>query len=140
MRVLLPLALAALLLAGCEHAEALGPDPGPGDGEPATLRRVQEEVFSRSCALSGCHAGSSAPLGLDLSAGQAHGNTVGVRSVERPDLFRVAPGDPDASYLIKKVQGDADIVGGRMPLGSEPLSDDEIQLLRDWVTAGAPEE
>lgn len=126
----------ALLAAGCEHAEALGPE------EPAvpTFTGVQEQVFSRSCALSGCHIGASAPLGLDLSAGQAYGNIVGVRSLEVPDLFRVEPGAPDRSYLVKKVQGDPDIVGARMPLGREPLGSEQIDLLREWIAAGALED
>lgn len=126
----------ALLLAGCEHAETLGPEP---PAEP-TLAAVQERVFSRSCALSGCHVGPSAPLGLDLSAGQAFGNTVGVRSLERPDLFRIEPGAPDASYLVMKVEGAPDIVGARMPLGREPLTDEQTGLLRDWIEGGAAEE
>lgn len=126
-------ALFAVLLAGCEHADALGPE----EPDEPTFTAVQEQIFSRSCALSGCHAGASAPLGLDLSAGQAYANTVGVPSVEVPDLLRIAPGDPDASYLVKKVQGDPDIVGGRMPLGRDPLPQAQIDLLRDWIEAGA---
>lgn len=126
----------SLVLAGCEHAEALGPEAPAAP----TLSAVQEQIFSRSCALSGCHVGASAPLGLDLSAGRALGATVGVRSVERPDLFRIEPGAPDASYLVMKVQGDPGIVGARMPLGREPLTAAQIGLLRDWIRDGALEE
>jgi hypothetical protein len=126
----------ALLLGSCEHAEVLGPETPAAP----TFAAVQEQVFSRSCALSGCHVGASAPLGLDLSAGRAYASTVGVRSMERPDLFRIEPGAPDASYLVKKVQGDPDIVGAQMPLGREPLTAAQIDLLRGWIEEGAVEE
>lgn len=131
------LLIAVLLVAGCERAGLVEPDL-PDDPAPPTLADAQE-IFTQSCARSGCHLGASAPFGLDLSEGEAFGNTVGVRSQEVPDLFRIEPGNPDASYLIQKVQGDPDIVGQRMPLGEAPLSDSQITLLRDWITAGAPD-
>lgn len=133
----LPLLAFALLAAGCERAGLVEPE-SPEDPAAPTLADVQA-IFSQSCALSGCHLGASAPFGLDLSEGEAHANTVGVRSGEVPDLFRIEPGAPDASYLVKKVQGDDDIVGQRMPLGGAPLSNAEITLLRDWIADGAQE-
>lgn len=139
-----PLLLRTVLLvvapaaAGCEHAEALGPVTPEGP-EPPTLADVQSQIFDQNCALSGCHLGPSAPLGLDLSAGQAYGNTVGVASREVPDLFRIEPGNADASYLVHKIEGAPDIVGSRMPLGRAPLSADEIAFVREWIDAGAAE-
>ena len=128
------LALLFVVLAGCERAPLVEPEPAA-----PTLADVQAQIFSTSCALSGCHLGASAPLGLDLSEGRAYGNTVGVRSQERPDLFRIASGDPGASYLVMKVEGAAGIVGAQMPLGGVPLSAAQIGLLRDWIADGAPE-
>jgi hypothetical protein len=138
--LLLPLVVLGLATTpGCEHAEALGPIQN-NPTEPPTLTDVQTRVFTQSCALSGCHLGSSAPLGLDLSEGQAYGNTVGVVSVEVPALFRIEPGNPDASYLVQKIEGAPDIVGSQMPLGRAPLSADAITLVRDWIAAGASDE
>lgn len=129
----------ALAATGCEHAEALGPIE-PDDPETPTLSIIQARIFNQNCALSGCHLGASAPFGLDLSEGQAYGNTVGVPSQERPELFRIEPGNPDASYLVHKIEGGPDIVGSRMPLGRAPLGADEIALVRAWIAAGAPQE
>jgi hypothetical protein len=109
------------------------------DGLQPTLSSIQENVFSPSCALSGCHAGPNPQQGMDLSAGAAHDNIVNVPSNEQPDLDRVEPGQPDASYLIHKIEGRATIVGQRMPLGREPLSQDEIDALRAWIADGAPD-
>lgn len=101
-----------------------------------TLSLLQADIFSPSCAVSGCHTGASPPQGLNLSAGQTFANVVDVPANEVPSLDRVEPGDPDASYLVRKVEGTAS-VGGQMPLGGAPLSNAQMQAIRDWITAGA---
>lgn len=126
--------LLALLTVGCEHADPLGAN----DTTP-TLSNIQTTIFNTSCAVSGCHRGDDAPLGLDLSAGNAHGNLVNVDSREMPNLLRVDPGNPDDSYLVMKIEGAPSIAGGRMPLGRPPLSTDQIQRIRTWIEDGAPD-
>lgn len=128
------------------------PLDGNGDGEPggvfeaafelldtgsgALFGTIQETVFTPTCATSGCHSGPNAPDGLDLSVGSAYSDTVNVPSVQMPSLLRIRPGDPDASYLVRKIQGTG-IVANRMPLGRAPLSAQEIALIRQWVAEGA---
>ncbi|HMB93151.1 MAG TPA: hypothetical protein VKP65_20030 [Rhodothermales bacterium] len=109
----------------------------PGSEPEPTLTSIQETIFDTNCALSGCHAGANAQQGMDLSAGQSFDSIVGVASRERPGLLRVNPGSPDDSYLVHKIQGNSDIVGQRMPLGGSPLSSDQINLIRTWITNGA---
>ncbi len=133
---LLLLASVVWLNLSCEHADPLGAD-GP-DPDAPTLANVQARVFDQSCALSGCHSGAYAPAGLDLRAGEAHANLVSVRSREVPTLFRVSPGDPGGSYLVMKITGADGIVGGRMPLGRDPLSQAQIDLVTEWIRQGAP--
>ena len=136
---LVALLAAALTLAGCGKMKPLPTEPDGGGPPPAdaTFTRVQGEVFSVSCALSGCHAGTAPTGGMNLSAGASYGNIVMVPSTERGDLHRIEPGDPDRSYLVKKIRGDADIVGSPMPLiGS--LTSAQRQLVIDWVRRGAP--
>jgi len=131
-------ALGTLAVVACGNQKELPFDPGGTPPDPeATFTRVQGEVFSASCALSGCHAGAAPQAGMDLSLGVAYQNTVGVSSTERADLWRIAPGDPDSSYLIKKVRGDPDISGSRMPFGGT-LGASQMRLLTDWVRRGAP--
>ena len=103
----------------------------------ATLSDIQTTIFTPTCALSGCHTGSSPPDGLNLSAGMSFNNVVNVSSVQMPALSLVAPGDPDNSYLVRKIQGTG-IVANRMPLNSAPLSQAQIDLVRQWVSDGAP--
>ena len=109
-----------------------------GGGETATFTAVQQQIFTQSCAFSGCHGGSSPAQGMDLRAGAAYSNIVNVRSSEMSSLDRIEPSDPDNSYLYLKVIGDSSISGSRMPRGRAPLSQNLIDLLRDWIERGAP--
>lgn len=109
-----------------------------GGGSQATFSAVQSQIFSASCAFSGCHAGGAPAEGLNLSAGLAYSNIVNVRSSQRGSLDRIEPGDPDQSYLYLKVIGDPSIGGERMPRLAPALSQSLIDLLRDWIERGAP--
>ena len=100
-----------------------------------TLSALQKFVFDPICTQ--CHTGAAAPLGLALDSGVARGNMVGVASVEMPTMFRVNPGNPDSSYVVWKIEGRTGIIGGRMPLGLQPLSPDVIAAFRGWIADGA---
>jgi len=137
-RLLLVAIASAAALAGCGDPKSLPFAPGGEPPDPsATFTRVQGEVFSPSCALSGCHAGAAAQAGMDLTPSAAYAAVVGVASAQRPDLARVEPGDPERSYLVKKLRGDPDVVGSPMPL-TGTVSDDARRLVVDWVRRGAP--
>ncbi len=109
-----------------------------GGGSQATFSAVQSQIFTPSCAFSGCHGGGAPAEGLNLSSGTAYANIVNVRSSQRGNLDRIEPGNPDASYLYLKVTGDSSISGLRMPRSGQPLSQELIDLLRDWIERGAP--
>jgi hypothetical protein len=143
MRKWLPLPLVLLvplLLSACGKLAESPTDPG-GGGEPvdptATFTRVQNEIFTPTCAAIGCHD----PLGrqeqLVLTPGQSYANTVGRASSQMPQLARVTPGDSANSYLYRKITG-AGITGDRMPQGGPFLTDSQIKLVRDWIRRGAP--
>jgi hypothetical protein len=108
-----------------------------GTGSPplqATFTSIQDQVLTPICTA--CHVGATAPQGLRLDSANSYALLVGVASQENPALQRVAPGDPNNSYLIKKLEGTAS-VGGRMPLGGTPLSQADIDVIRQWITDGA---
>ncbi|HEY0940944.1 MAG TPA: hypothetical protein VGE08_12660 [Steroidobacter sp.] len=112
-------------------------DGNGGDGSDTlqpTFQSIQEQVFTPICTA--CHAGAAAPLGLRLEAGASYALLVNASSVEVPALMRVQPGNPDASYLIQKLEGTA-AVGGRMPLNGTPLPQATIDVIRQWITDGA---
>jgi hypothetical protein len=131
----------ALTLAGCAGSgEGLD-----ANGEPVVVapppntdfQEIQATIFTPVCTT--CHVGANAPQGLRLDAANSYALLVNVASSEVPALLRVNPGNPDASYLVQKIQGNA-AVGGRMPLNGPPyLSQAQIDLVRRWISAGAPQ-
>ena len=48
----------------------------------------------------------------------------------------VVPGNPEASRLYKRLLGEG---GQLMPLGGPPLPDSQIQTIKNWILAGAPD-
>ena len=62
---------------------------------------------------------------------------VGVASVQQSNLSRIEPNNPNDSYLIRKLEGGPNISGSQMPLGGSPLPQSTIDLIRDWISAGA---
>jgi hypothetical protein len=142
-----PAVLLACVLVACSNGDApaaeldagadgfaLGP---PGDELPADASLGTRARFRlRSCAggpESFCHAAAAGNLVLPGDGT----NLVDIPSTERPELYRVAPGDPARSYLYLKVLGDGGIEGGSMPLGG-PADPKLAALLADWIEAGAP--
>ena len=99
-----------------------------------TFVSIQANIFTQNCALSGCHTGNSAPLGLRLDSGNSFVNIFEQPSTEAPGSTLIIPGDPDNSYLVRKIEGTA---GARMPKDLPALSPQKIQAIRDWVTNGA---
>ncbi len=133
------LLIIAFLGVHCEHAGPLEPELEQA-GETPTLSSIQG-LFTQNCALSGCHTGPNALLGLDLSAGQSYANLVGNPSTEVPALDLVSPNRPDLSYLIIKLEGSAEMAPGTllMPMGRSPLKQEDIDRVRAWIADGAPD-
>jgi hypothetical protein len=102
---------------------------------PSLTDEIQP-IFNAGCALANCHVGDGA-AGLDLEAGRAFAELVGVTSTEVADPL-VVPGDPAGSYLFEKVDAAQPRVGDRMPIGNalDPL---DIEAIRQWIVGGAPE-
>lgn len=97
-----------------------------------------QSVFSNCTFSGGCHGSDNPQAGLRLSSGASFTNLVAVRSTEVPTMFRVNPGKPEESYLLQKIEQANPRVGGQMPLGGPPLAVEHIDLIRQWILAGAP--
>jgi methionine-rich copper-binding protein CopC len=111
---------------------------GGSTGGPVTadFQSIQDNVFTPIC--SKCHIGGGAPEGLQLDAAHSYNLLVGAPSAEQPALLRVKPGDPDNSYMVRKIEGLNGITGGQMPLNETPLPQATIAAIRQWITNGAP--
>jgi hypothetical protein len=105
-----------------------------------TLDEIQAAIFTPSCASAACHSNGNQAAGLALGdANTSFTEMVGEFSNQNGQsaVLLVAPNDPDASYLVRKIEGTAGITGSRMPLGAAALSQAEIDQIRDWISAGA---
>lgn len=120
----------SLLLVCCvlSVAEARAQD------EAAAFAQAGRLLHSR-CAMPGCHAGPDAAHGMRLEAEQIYRSTVNVRARTDPRLLRVAPGAPEQSLLYLKLlpQGEGHYRGPRMPLSMDPLTEEQIALVRQWI-------
>ena len=137
--------LAAALLAACAgngdglnaNGQPITPGANPTNSPlTADYQSIQDHVFTPICVR--CHSGAAAPEGLQLDAAHSYALLVGVPSSEMPNLNRVTPGDPDSSYLVQKLEGAAGIAGARMPFGGPYLPQSTIDVIRQWITNGAP--
>src|SRR5215475_4907555 len=117
------------------NGEPLGAGSAPPPPLTADFQSIQDNVFTPICVR--CHSGAGAPQGLQLDAAHSYAFLVGVPSSEDSGVLRVKAGAPDASYLIRKLQGSAGIVGAQMPFGGPPLPQATIDVIRQWVSDGA---
>lgn len=85
-----------------------------------------EALFADRCVM--CHSGDTPPKGLRLDSHEA----ALAGSENGPVLIA---GDPDESELVKRIRGESE---PRMPLRGDPLSEDEIAMIVQWVTDGMP--
>jgi hypothetical protein len=109
----------------------------PQNNTLSKFSEIQAQIFTTTCALSGCHDGSSLVTSLNLSSGKAYNALVNVNSAEKPNLKLVNPGNSDDSYLIHKLTGN-DIAGLQMPYGGTPLLKATIDSIARWIDDGAP--
>ncbi len=137
-RLLATASAVALLTACAGDGSGLDQNGRPTSGAPAVLTpefaSIQANVFTPICTT--CHSGAAAPLGLRLDEGASFAMLVNTPSVQVPSSNRVVPGNPDASYLIQKLEGTAP-VGGRMPLVGPALTAETIAVIRQWIADGA---
>ncbi len=107
-----------------------------------TYSAVYDEVLSPTCALVFCHGGSGDYLQL-ASKAIGYASLVDA-AAEGPDcgatgLVRVEPGHPERSLLYLKITDPP--CGAKMPLlygYSGSLDPREVEQIRQWIEAGAP--
>lgn len=110
-----------------------------GEPGPSTFSDIQEQIFTPTCALAGCHDAASASQGLVLEAESSYANLVNVPSNQVPFLLRVDPRNADGSYLLDKLRGSAGISGVRMPIGGPFLTEAQLDGIEAWIDSGAPQ-
>jgi len=110
------------------------------DAIEPTLASIQTGVFDISCASSACHDADQPQADLDLSTvATSESDLIDVDSVQ-VDGMRVVAGDSANSYIMNKLLGvDMALGTTRMPqLDPDGLCTPKIDVIREWIDAGAP--
>ena len=91
-----------------------------------------------------CHSmpaseASNGKLSVGMDAQTAHAALVGKSSASAKCMGRplVVPGHPETSLLLQKLSATPPC-GSRMPVGGAALSDAQLEQIRSWIAAGAP--
>jgi hypothetical protein len=121
------------------------PPPTRTSSPASAFPQIQSTIFDVTCVNLGCHNANDQGGGLVLQGSVAYAHLVGVTpanlGANQAGMLRVDPGNPANSFLLTKLMLSAAFdpqLGSRMPLGKSSLSADEIQLISDWITQGAP--
>lgn len=98
-----------------------------------------QPLWNASCTSTACHD-AQAPAGmLDLTSARSYAALYDVASGDCATTKLVKPGAPDQSYLVHKLVGSGPcFIGTRMPKSAPAFSAAQIQLIRDWIVNGAP--
>jgi hypothetical protein len=137
------LAFAGLASTGCD--EKLQTLTGPSPNLTPTFTSIQKEIFEttdasgrQACIVCHTNVGRTPAGGLNLLSGASYNALVNAATVQKPGETNVVPGNPDTSYLVKKLEGDASINGKRMPRNGPPyLTTGQILVIRRWIQLGA---
>ena len=140
------LGLLIVLSGGVACDEKLNSITGPTPNLAPTFTSIQQNIFNASdasgrLACIQCHSdqGRTPSGNLVLLEGRAYQNIAGRQSTGMPGATIVIPGDPDNSYIVKKLEGAPDIAGVRMPRGNGPfLTPGQMLVIRRWIELGAP--
>ncbi|HVY25221.1 MAG TPA: hypothetical protein VHB79_01665 [Polyangiaceae bacterium] len=103
--------------------------------------------ISQNCADSGCHDAQTRSYGMDLSTGasifSAWVNRNGLDNCGGQLRPRIVPGKPEESFVFQKLTSQLTCVGSMsQPMPPPPagaLSPGEIEIVRAWILAGAPQ-
>lgn len=137
-RVLKQLSTVVLMFAGILLLSACGTQSASANVNPAAAPQIQGSAGSSSSNVSfskdvmpilqnsciNCHGGQKTEKGLDMTSYNAL-----MAGSQRGAV--VVPGNAANSSFVHLV------VNGNMPKRGQKLSADQIQILTDWVNAGA---
>jgi hypothetical protein len=122
-----------------DQAGASGDGCATFDGAFAAIQQV---IFDgHGCTASACH-GEAKSGGMDLRAGAAYASLVDAPASNSKHA-RVQPGSAAESFLYEKLRaatepGSVQVAGSPMPVGTAPLTADELSAVQLWIRKGAP--
>jgi hypothetical protein len=97
-------------------------------GDQIEFNRDVRPIFNKKCIA--CHGGVKQSGGFSLLFPE---EALAVNESGKP---AIVPGSPRESELIQRIEHDDPDL--RMPLEGEPLTEEEIKVLKKWIRQGAP--
>ena len=129
--------LSVVIALGC--SSTVHEDPPEAVPSPV-LDDIQAKIFSPICSVPGCHSATLPRKGMSLFNEELTlKSTVGVPpdpaydSAGYPAI--IVPGDPDHSFLVRKISGPGPNQGLRMPMNHRALSTATINAIRAWIAS-----
>lgn len=133
-----------------ENTTPPSPTTPPAEGNYASdsFIGLHNNIFSTTCANSGCHDGNFPP---DFRTIEASYNTLLYQPIVKNNpegtyQYRVIPGDAENSILYRRLIEDIDGKSGIMPLVADPAETDwnekkqqYINDIKSWINNGAPD-
>ncbi len=121
---IIPALLALLVVSGCYKDVTVKVDNSPAVTKPVSFGKDIIPVFTKSCALSGCHnAGGQAP---DLSAADAYNSLTAGNF-----LNKTTPANSTLYLWLTGKEAEA------MPFGADNNPSNINALTLAWITQGA---
>ena len=116
------------------------------DDDDTTLQPTWSSIHPLLLFRCSCHrtneGGDGGLTGME-DPDSAYANLVDQASEDVPSMDLIEPGDPERSYALFKILNLQASVGGRgrrMPLTGTALREDQVDVLRAWILAGAQQE
>lgn len=134
---------ASLAVALCFVATGCDDQDNVDDTEPPEYREVAAVFEASGCATESCHGGPNVQGELSMDTPDYWVQLIDVEcansDADEAGYLRVKPGDPDASFLMTKLalEGIDPELGLPMPPSGDRLTEDELDLVRRWIEAGA---
>ncbi len=134
-------------LAFCALTFAVAPGCSSSSSGPpaATLTQIYPLIFppTTKAQCNQCHSNPANDVGngkLSMGADQAaaYASLVGKASASSKCGGKplVTPGDPENSLFYQKMTANPPC-GGHMPLGGDPLTAEQLDMVHSWIAAGA---
>jgi Copper type II ascorbate-dependent monooxygenase, C-terminal domain len=141
-----------IVLSNCTKTNVDNPNPiDQSSTEQSSFSLIQDKILTPSCATSGCHSSTSDASfnqhGLVLAAGKSYKNLFGITPKNQQaitdNLKLITAFKSAESLLFHKLNWSNAHHSPKylspMPLGGKSLFVGQIEFIRRWIEAGAPE-
>ncbi len=141
----------SIVLSNCTKTTVNNTDPKPDNTTLGSFDLIQNKILTPSCATSGCHESDKDAAfkqhGLVLAKGKSYKNLFNILPKNQnaiDDKLKLVTAYKSAeSLLFHKLNWNTEHhtknYGSPMPLGSTSLFAGQIEFVRRWIEAGAPE-